>query len=293
MFLGLCNGLVNGRACVWALMFGPGTHSRRTYPLAFSVFQSVMSQSELELSVPLLPNVMDSMGSSFTSSATLNAYKSFSRVSEPGDEVGKSSSSTDPFAPLLRGDARLSIGYSTAESVQFRKGFHIMLKIGVKVPRDYEELAETSSTLGQQNSVYWHIFPFQAGFLLPLHTLLHQLFYYTRKHPTDTHVNVIRVLLGMSVIIMQHQVSLGLDELFMVYNFKRLKVGKFFFTKKHSPLQLMLSLLSTHKHGSKDHALHPFCSSFSSGSSAIFVVIIIFYLLISSFFVYERRIDGG
>ena len=87
MFLGLCNGLVNGRACVWAPMFGPGTHSRRTYPLVFSVFQSVMSEPELELSVPLLPNVMDLVGSSFTLSATLNAYKSFSRVSEPGDEV--------------------------------------------------------------------------------------------------------------------------------------------------------------------------------------------------------------
>ena len=66
---------------------------------------------------------------------------------------------------------------------------------------------------------------FIEGLRLPLPTLGHQFFYYTRFHLVHTHINIIQVLLGVCVMNRRYNTSLRLEGILYVYTIKRHNVG--------------------------------------------------------------------
>ena len=101
--------------------------------------------------------------------------------------------------------------------------------IDVEIPTDPMYVEGTTSSLRVSNLAYW---PKCLHFPLP--TLVYLFFYYTSIHLTNTHANVIRLLLGVSTLNFVHRLSLGLEGIFFLYNMKRVEEGKFFFIAKKS-----------------------------------------------------------
>ena len=79
---------------------------------------------------------------------------------------------------------------------------------------------------GGMNFMYWPKVHINKGLRLPLPPLVHQFFYFTRLHAIYTHVNIIRVLLGVCVLNRQYDVHLGLEEVLYAYTIKRHNLGK-------------------------------------------------------------------
>ena len=71
----------------------------------------------------------------------------------------------------------------------------------------------TDEDRGEMNSIYWPKIHIGKGLRFPLPTLVHQFLHYTRVHPVHVHVNIVRILLGVSVPNKKYGLRLGLEEL--------------------------------------------------------------------------------
>ena len=80
--------------------------------------------------------------------------------------------------------------------------------------------------LGRMNFMYWLEVHINEGLRFPLPPLMHQFFYFTHLHSIHTHVNIIRVLLGVCVLNRQYGVRLGLEEVLYAYTIKKHNFGK-------------------------------------------------------------------
>ena len=74
---------------------------------------------------------------------------------------------------------------------------------------------------GGMNFMYWSEVHISEGLRFPFPPLVHQFFHFTRLHPIHTHVNMIRVLLGVCLLNLKYDVRLGLEEVFYAYIIKQ------------------------------------------------------------------------
>ena len=95
--------------------------------------------------------------------------------------------------------------------------------------------------------MYWPKVHICEGLRFPLSSLVHQFFYFTRLHPVHTHVNIIRVLLGVCVLNCKYDVCLGLEEVLYAYTIKRHNLMKYYFVADSNSLQLVMNLPNTSK----------------------------------------------
>ena len=68
--------------------------------------------------------------------------------------------------------------------------------------------------------MYWPEVHLSEGLRFPLPSLVHQFFHFTCLHLIHTHVNIMRVLLGVCVLNRKYEVRLGLEEVLYAYSIK-------------------------------------------------------------------------
>ena len=73
---------------------------------------------------------------------------------------------------------------------------------------------------GGMNFIYWPEIHISEGLRFPLPPLVPQFFHFTRLHPIHTHVNIIRVLLGVCVLNRSYEMHLDLEEVLYAYSIK-------------------------------------------------------------------------
>ena len=95
------------------------------------------------------------------------------------------------------------------------------------------------------NFIYWSDVHISEGLRFPLPPLVQLLFHFTRLHPIHTHVNIICVLLGVSVLNRKYEVCLGLKEVLYAYSLKRQNLGRYYLVVDAKLLQLVTNYLPT------------------------------------------------
>ena len=97
------------------------------------------------------------------------------------------------------------------------------------------------------NSIYWSEIHISEGLKFPFPPLVHQFMHFTRLHLVRILVNIVRVLLGVSMLNRTHKLHLGLEEVLYAYSFKQHNLGKYYLVTYAKPLHLMTNLLNTSK----------------------------------------------
>lgn len=94
---------------------------------------------------------------------------------------------------------------------------------------------------------------FNAGLHLPLPSLFKQFLHYTKIPLTFIHPNIVRVLMGCSILDMLFHLDFSLLEVFFVYTIKMSKKCIFSMSAYIPSLQLMTGLPDLNKGGAKGH----------------------------------------
>ena len=103
----------------------------------------------------------------------------------------------------------------------------------------------TNGGRGVINSIYRPEIHISEGLRFPFLPLMHQFLQFTRLHPVHIHMNIVRVLLGVSMLNRKHGLYLGLEEVLYTYPFKRHNLGKYYFVANAKSLQLVTNLPNT------------------------------------------------
>lgn len=96
---------------------------------------------------------------------------------------------------------------------------------------------------------------FNAGLRLPLLSLFKQFLHYMRIPPALIHPNVIRVLMGCSILDMLFSLDLSLLEVIFVYTIKKAKNDIFSLSASIPSLQLVTGLPDSTKGAARGHVL--------------------------------------
>lgn len=124
-------------------------------------------------------------------------------------------------------------------------GVYIQLLEGDVVPTNKSE----------DNSICFTKEQFNAGLRLPLPSLFKQFLHYTRISPTLIHPNVVRVLMGCSILDMLFSLDLSLLEILFVYTIKKAKNDIFSLAANIPSLQLVTGFPDSTKRAARGHVL--------------------------------------
>ena len=134
-----------------------------------------------------------------------------------------------------------------------RSTSHIVSSLTVEELRSYCEIPKDidlklmdepdESTLGEEhNAVFFTRKQLTAGLRFPVPALVKQFLHITRALPTLVHPNVIRILIGCSVLKFLYQLDLSLVEIFFTYSLILWRGGRLSFSILDSQLQFMNGL---------------------------------------------------
>ena len=134
-----------------------------------------------------------------------------------------------------------------------RSTSHIVSSLTVEELRFYCKIPENidlnlmdepdESTLGgEHNAVFFTHEQLTAGLRFPMPALVKQFFHFTRASSALVHPNVIRILIGCSVLNFLCQLDLSLVEIFFAYSMKLRKGGRLSFSILDSQLQFVNGL---------------------------------------------------
>ena len=121
----------------------------------------------------------------------------------------------------------------------------------VRSPSNLYDVEDTSVALGETNEVFWPKIHITERLRFPFPALVHQFFQYMRIHPVYVHVNVIRVLRGVSILNLRHNLNLGVRGPFVHLFSKKHPSGRFFFMIDAKPVKIATNLPGTTKHKAK------------------------------------------
>lgn len=116
------------------------------------------------------------------------------------------------------------------QEIDFRQTYLIPEDVGVRFPRNIDDVQDNSHLWEKSNIIFWPRQHFDVGLCLPLPSLVHQFLYYTQIHLVHVHSNIIGILMGVSVLNFQYNLDLGLEEVFFIYALKSNPYEKFFFS---------------------------------------------------------------
>ena len=105
------------------------------------------------------------------------------------------------------------------------------------------------------NVIYFTKKQFNAGFRFPLPSLFKEFLHFTQSPPTYIHPNIVRVLMGCSILSMLFKLDLSLLEVFFIYSIKKGKTDLFSLAAHLPSLQLVTHLPDSMKGGAKGHVL--------------------------------------
>ena len=149
------------------------------------------------------------------------------------------------------GDAHAEKSVDKLNVREFRERFCI--PNGVFVELMDEEAASTEKT--EDNAIFFTKEQFNAGLRFPLPSLFKEFLHFTQIPPAYIHPNMVRVLIGCSILGMLFDLDLSLLEVLFIYSIKKVKNDIFSFVASLPSLQLVTSLPDSTKGAAKGHVL--------------------------------------
>ena len=104
-------------------------------------------------------------------------------------------------------------------------------------------------------AIYFSKEQFNVGLRFPLLSLFKEFLHYTQIPPAYVHPNIVRVLMGCSILNMQFNLDLSMLEVLFSYTIKKGKKDIFSMFAQIPSLQLVTNLSDSNKGGAKGHAL--------------------------------------
>ena len=159
--------------------------------------------------------------------------------------AGKGKKSVWPREAIERADVQKSI--EQLNVWEFRKHFHVLLGISIRLLGG--DLVSTEQE--PLNDIVLSKEQFNVGLCFLLPSLFKQFLHFTKIPPTFLHPNVVRILMGYSILNMLYHLDLSLLEVLFIYTIKM--SGKEIFSLfAHIPsLQLVTGLLDSTKGATK------------------------------------------
>ncbi|RVW95991.1 hypothetical protein CK203_027642 [Vitis vinifera] len=111
-----------------------------------------------------------------------------------------------------------------------------------------------STEKAEQDTVIFSKEQFNAGLRFPCRLFM-EFLHFTKIPPVFIHPNIIRVLMGCSIINMLYNLDLTLLEVFFVYSLKKAKTDIFSMSAHLPSLQLVTELPDSTKGGAKGHVM--------------------------------------
>ncbi|KAL6346525.1 hypothetical protein AAG906_000143 [Vitis piasezkii] len=124
---------------------------------------------------------------------------------------------------------------------------------GVLVELTEGEAVSTEKAEG--NAITFSKEQFNAGLRFPLPSLFKEFLHFTQIPPAFIHPNIVRVLMGCSILSMLYNLDLSLLEVLFVYSLKKGKNDIFSMAAHLPSLQLVTELPDSTKGGAKGHVL--------------------------------------
>ena len=134
---------------------------------------------------------------------------------------------------------------------EFRERFYI--PNGVLLEYLYGEAVSTEKTEG--NAISFAKEQFNAGLRFPLPSPFKEFLHFTQIPPTYIQPNIVRVLMGCSVLSLFFNLDLSLLEVLFVYSLKKGKNDIFSMAAHLPSLQLVSELPDSTNGGAKGHVL--------------------------------------
>ena len=149
------------------------------------------------------------------------------------------------------GDAHAEKSVNKLNVGEFREWFCIPNGVSVEL-MDGEAV---STEKNEDNAIFFTKEQFNAGLLFPLLSLFKEFLHFTQIHPAYVHPNMVRVLMGCSIMGMLFNLDLSLLEVLFVYSIKKAKTDIFSFVACLLSLQLVTNLPDSTKGAAKGHVL--------------------------------------
>ena len=134
---------------------------------------------------------------------------------------------------------------------EYRDRFCIPNGVIVELLNDEEVLVLTQKA--EKDTIIFSKEQFNAGFRFPLPALFKEFLHFTQISLAFIHPNIVRVLMGCSIINMLYNLDLTLLEVFFVYSLKKVKNDIFSMFAHLPSLQLVTELPDSTKGGAKGH----------------------------------------
>ena len=126
---------------------------------------------------------------------------------------------------------------------------------GVIVELLDDEEVPVPTEKAEKNTIIFSKEQFNAGLRFPLPALFKEFLHFTQIPPAFIHPNIVRVLMGCSIINMLYNLDLTLLEVFFVYSLKKVKNDIFNMSAHLPSLQLVTELPDSTKGGAKGHVV--------------------------------------
>ena len=149
------------------------------------------------------------------------------------------------------GDAQAKKAVDKLNVREFRERFYI--PNGVLVELIDGEVMTTEKS--EDNAIFFTKEQFNVGLRFPLPSLFKEFLHFTQIPPAYIHPNIVRVLMGCSILSMLFNLDLSLLEVLFVYSLKKGKNGIFSMAAHLPSLQLVTELPDSTKGGAKGHVL--------------------------------------
>ena len=130
---------------------------------------------------------------------------------------------------------------------------HFCIPNGVSVQLVDGEAVSTEKSA--DNAIYFTKEQFNAGLRFPLPSLFKEFLHFTQIPPTYIHLNMVRVLMGCSILSMLFNLDLSLLEVLFIYSLKKGKNDVFSLAAHLPSLQLVTDIPDSTKGGAKGHVL--------------------------------------
>ena len=134
---------------------------------------------------------------------------------------------------------------------EFRE--HFCIPNGVSVELMDGEAVSTEKS--EDNAIFFTKEQFNAGLRFPLPSLFKEFLHVTRIPPAYIHPNMVRVLMGCSILSMLFNLDLSLLEVLFIYSIKKGKNDIHSFAACLPSLQLVTSLPNSTKGATRGHVL--------------------------------------
>ncbi|RVW37161.1 hypothetical protein CK203_111743 [Vitis vinifera] len=124
---------------------------------------------------------------------------------------------------------------------------------GVSVELTDGEAVSTENN--EDHAIFFSKEQFNAGLRFPLPSLFNEFLHFSQIPPTYIHPNMVRVLMGCSILNMLFNLDLSLLEVLFIYSIKKLKTDIFSFVACLPSMQLVTSLPDSTKGAARGHVL--------------------------------------